>query len=205
MPDERTRVLGRVRAALAPLRSQQPAPDYPDDVALSTPPGSPDDSVSTFVRAVGAAGGRAFTTVTDLAKWLTERGVHYGYCDPALVAEVGPAFQAPFVLETRLAVDRIDAYEFGITRSAGAIAETGTIVLNDACTSRRLAALAPWFHIAVVRPTEIHWSVADAIRSLGSDPYVVWCTGPSKTADVEGILIQGVHGPGEQIALIVAA
>jgi L-lactate utilization protein LutC len=25
---------------------------------------------------------------------------------------------------------------------------------------------------------------------------------PSKTADVEGILIAGVHGPGEQVALI---
>jgi len=32
---------------------------------------------------------------------------------------------------------------------------------------------------------------------------VIWCTGPSKTADVEGILIEGVHGPGQQIALVV--
>jgi L-lactate utilization protein LutC len=34
-------------------------------------------------------------------------------------------------------------------------------------------------------------------------PNIIWCTGPSKTADVEGILIEGVHGPGEQIALLV--
>jgi L-lactate dehydrogenase complex protein LldG len=34
-------------------------------------------------------------------------------------------------------------------------------------------------------------------------PYIRASTGPSKTADVEGILIQGVHGPGMQIALIV--
>jgi L-lactate dehydrogenase complex protein LldG len=38
---------------------------------------------------------------------------------------------------------------------------------------------------------------------LGSDPNIIWCTGPSKTADVEGILIEGVHGPGVQIALLV--
>jgi L-lactate dehydrogenase complex protein LldG len=27
-------------------------------------------------------------------------------------------------------------------------------------------------------------------------------SGPSQTADVEGILIRGVHGPGEQICLL---
>ena len=43
----------------------------------------------------------------------------------------------------------------------------------------------------------------DGIAALGDDPNTIWVTGPSKTADVEGILIQGVHGPGIQIALIV--
>jgi len=43
------------------------------------------------------------------------------------------------------------------------------------------------------------------VTSLGTDPNVIWVTGPSKTADVEGILIEGVHGPGEQIAWLVDA
>jgi L-lactate dehydrogenase complex protein LldG len=43
----------------------------------------------------------------------------------------------------------------------------------------------------------------DAIAAFGESPNIIWCTGPSKTADVEGILIEGVHGPGEQIALLV--
>jgi len=46
-------------------------------------------------------------------------------------------------------------------------------------------------------------NVAQAVAVLGDDPNVIWCTGPSKTADVEGILIEGVHGPGRQIALLM--
>jgi len=47
-------------------------------------------------------------------------------------------------------------------------------------------------------------SVAQAVAMLGDDPNTIWVTGPSKTADVEGILIEGVHGPGRQIALLMA-
>ena len=76
-------------------------------------------------------------------------------------------------------------------------------MLNDATTSRRLAALAPWVHVAVVERATIFSDLPDAVAALGDDRNVIWCTGPSKTADVEGILIEGVHGPGEQIALIM--
>jgi L-lactate dehydrogenase complex protein LldG len=55
----------------------------------------------------------------------------------------------------------------------------------------------------VVSRANIFADVTQAVAALGEDRNVVWCTGPSKTADVEGILIEGVHGPGEQLALIV--
>jgi L-lactate dehydrogenase complex protein LldG len=83
----------------------------------------------------------------------------------------------------------------------GAIAETGTVILSDATTSSRLAALAPWAHVAVIPRGALYPDLPAAVAALGSDPNVIWCTGPSKTADVEGILIEGVHGPGAQIAM----
>ena len=75
-------------------------------------------------------------------------------------------------------------------------------MLDDDLTSDRLAALAPWIHVAVVDPATIVRTIPEAIARFGNSPNIIWVTGPSKTADVEGILIEGVHGPGEQIAMI---
>ncbi len=206
MSDDRRRVLARVRAALA-SRTRAPLPDY--DVARTRSRAAVAVEASTaalvdaFVASLERAGGRAFTSVGALAAWLLGDRRTRGYCDPALAGELRAELPRDLTLATRLARDTLDDLDFAITRAAGAIAETGTIVLDDRTTSRRLASLAPWVHVAVLRPIAIHRSVADALAALGDDPYVAWCTGPSKTADVEGILIQGVHGPGEQVALIL--
>src|SRR5690606_29512613 len=109
---------------------------------------------------------------------------------------------AGLTVETDYDRDRFEDYQFGITRASGAIAESGTLILDDEKTSHRLAALSPWVHVAVVNRDDIHRTIPDAIAAFGDSPNIVWCTGPSKTADVEGILIEGVHGPGEQIALL---
>jgi L-lactate dehydrogenase complex protein LldG len=205
--NDRERVVARVRAALAGIAAREPMPSYPDGTADAAAPGDARDGgdrVAMFTRSLARAGGRAFEGTAALGSWLAERGALRGYCDPALEAELGPALSAAGLwVETKLVRTRVDDHRFGITRAAGAIAETGSVVLDDETTSSRIAALAPWIHVAVVRKGSIHGSVADAVRALGDRAYVVWCTGPSKTADVEGILIEGVHGPGDQVALIL--
>jgi L-lactate dehydrogenase complex protein LldG len=62
-----------------------------------------------------------------------------------------------------------------------------------------LAGLAVWVHIVCVPRSAIYRSIPDALAGMGFDPNIVWVTGPSKTADIEGILIEGVHGPGVQV------
>ncbi|HEX6275615.1 MAG TPA: LUD domain-containing protein [Polyangiaceae bacterium] len=205
MSDDRALVFARIRAALATRTERTPAPSYPDGVAVSraAPPGR--ELVATFVARLERVRGRAFTTPGALAAWLVERGATHGYCDPSLRELVAPAFGTAISLETEFCRARVDDYAFGVTRAVGGIAETGTLVIDDASTATRLGALAPWIHVAVVRRAELHASVGAAIAAFGDDPSVVWITGPSKTADVEGILIEGVHGPGEQVALVLDA
>ena len=202
MNDTRRLIFDRLKAALEGVAEKAPLPDYPADIAVSLGAQAPGDPVARFRENLEAVRGRSFTEVAALAAWLKERRATRGYCDPALVSWLTPALGAGFTLEATLDRARIDDYQFGITRAWGAVAETGSLILDDATTSSRLAALAPWIHIAVLAPERILPDVGTSIAALGDDPNVIFCTGPSKTADVEGILIEGVHGPGEQVALI---
>jgi L-lactate dehydrogenase complex protein LldG len=197
----REKILGRVRAALAPLKVRAAHPDFADKTATMTGLPTGDTSV-LFKERLQLVSGRAFDDAATLVAWLKAEGHVHGYCDPALWPKLSAAFGAGFKVETSFDRKRVDDYQFGITRAAGAIAETGSIILKDATTSSRLGALTPWVHIAVVSKQQIFPDLISAVTALGDDPNIIWCTGPSKTADVEGILIQGVHGPGVQIALL---
>ncbi|HEY4014558.1 MAG TPA: LUD domain-containing protein [Polyangiaceae bacterium] len=202
--DDRALVMARIREALAPLETRAAMPKWSDESPVARKVLDAKDVVTAFTDQVAKASGRVFTDARALARWLVERKETRGYCDPALLPELEAALSEGLTIETAVERGRIDDLRFGITRAAGAIAETGTVILDDATTSSRLAALAPWIHVAVVRRSTLHARVADAVRALKSEMNVVWCTGPSKTADVEGILIEGVHGPGEQITLLLA-
>lgn len=203
MNDDRELVFERIRRALATASKPCAMPEYDASIAVAERVLANKPLREAFAERLGRVRGILFTDAPSLVAWLAERGAYHGYVDPALSPLLAPAFSPNFTLEGELSVRRIDDYAFGITRAVGAIAETGSVILNDETSSRRLAALAPWIHVAVVRESELFRDVGQALRSLGDDPNVIWCTGPSKTADVEGILIEGVHGPGEQAVLLL--
>ncbi len=202
MSTSREKILGRVNAALAPLQKRAAHPDFADKTA-TMPNLALGDLTALFNERLKLVNGVAFDAVASLVAWLKSEGHIRGYCDPLLWPSLSSVFGDGFKVETSFDRTRVDDYQFGITRAVGAIAETGSIVISDTTTSSRLGALAPWVHIAVVSKQQILPDLVTAVTSLGDDPNVIWCTGPSKTADVEGILIQGVHGPGVQIALLV--
>lgn len=201
--DDRESILSRVRGALAPLHERAAMPDYTTEIAVMRAMMGNRDALAVFAERIALVNGLALTDPAALVARLRENQWLRGYCDPALWPSLAPHFGADFTVDTAYDRKRVDDYAFGITRAAAAIAETGTIVLNDATTSRRLAALTPWVHIAVVERARIFADLPEAVAALGPDSNVIWVTGPSKTADVEGILIEGVHGPGIQIALVV--
>ena len=200
MADDRDAVFDRLRQSLERLGERTPYPEFPPDVA--TPAARRQGDPDTFRCRLQAGNTVIAEDPAALALLLSDRGVRRGYCDPALAARLAPALPG-FELATTFDRDRADAYEFGITRASAGIVETGTLVLKDRDTSDRLGALAPWIHIACLDPDRLYPTLAEAILDLDDDPNVVLVSGHSQTADVEGILIHGVHGPGEQACLFL--
>lgn len=201
----RAAIFAKIETATAALKKKAAYPEYDLSLVHSAPKLKGSDLWEIFTRNFKAVNGKTMTSVAELVEFLKSTGQLHGYCDPALFDSIGSALAAAgLTVETEYDRDRYDDYQFGITRATGAIAESGSIILDDDRTSRRLAALSPWVHVAVLNRGEIHRTIPDAIAAFGDSPNIIWCTGPSKTADVEGILIEGVHGPGEQVALICA-
>lgn len=200
----RSTIFSKIESATSGLKNKAALPEYDASMLHSKPKLEGGDVWEIFSRNFKAVSGKPMSSVDELAAFLSENKQLHGYCDPALFDAIGSKLAAAgLTVETEYDRGRYDEYQFGITRATGAIAESGTVILDDERTSRRLAALSPWVHVAVLERSEIHLTIPDAISAFGDSPNIVWCTGPSKTADVEGILIEGVHGPGEQIALVL--
>jgi L-lactate dehydrogenase complex protein LldG len=203
MSSDRDTILARVHGALALLAERAPLPEWDLELVHMRTIQPATDLWALFAERLKLVNGTPLSAVADLVALLEQGRWRRGYCDPALWPQFKDAFPAIFTVETAFDRTRVDDYDFGITAATGAIAETGTLVLTDQGTSSRLAALAPWVHVAVLRREQIHADISAALAVMPADPNIVWVTGPSKTADVEGILIEGVHGPGVQVALLV--
>ena len=87
--------------------------------------------------------------------------------------------------------------EVGVTDVDCAIAESGSLVVSTNGRIRN-AWITPPIHIAIVRAEQV---LADLVDLFESRPDALDAasttviTGPSKTADIEGVLVTGVHGP----------
>jgi len=93
----------------------------------------------------------------------------------------------------------------GITGALSAIAETGTLVVPSGKGRPLGASLLAEVHIAIIRPSQILWSLDEALRNVEvrNASANVLITGPSRTADIEMTLTIGVHGPKELHVFVV--
>lgn len=136
---------------------------------------------------------------------LREWGVGISVWQSPGYAESGDASQRAFA-EASLAAN------VGITGVEYALAETGSLVVTSSTEGAQLVSLAPPVHVALYRRSQLLASLDEVIERLAVAGHpdlplpgrsVVFITGTSRTADIEQILIRGVHGPGEVHAILV--
>ncbi|EDY81429.1 conserved hypothetical protein [Verrucomicrobiia bacterium DG1235] len=202
--EAREKIFSKITAATEGLadNTELPSIDEIRSVRSKLVPGDVDVDtlVEAFARRLEEVNGKVVYGWDALADFLKKEGVSKPYIDPKVLAEYGRDAGEFTTQFPRSEVDEIDC---GITLASMGIAELGTLILKDGDTTNRLAALAPWVHVAALSRSKIVPSLLEAVERLDEDPSCIFVTGPSKTADIEGILIEGVHGPGVQVCLIL--
>ncbi|HQK20360.1 MAG TPA: LUD domain-containing protein, partial [Polyangiaceae bacterium] len=100
-------------------------------------------------------------------------------------------------------------YTLGITRAEMLIADTGGVLVDMRDRSQGHPIMLAETHIVVARPSQIVPTVAHALvarsvkRKSGAwGDYQVLVTGPSRTADVEKVLVIPAHGPRKLVVVL---
>ena len=198
----RDHILHRIRTALG--RGAGQAVADPPPARIRIPQVSMEARVASMLERVRALAGEAVESADPRA-----------FVANAIAGKTAVASNAPYLAECGIAAlpgvrsgitDREELRELcasadvGITSADYALADTGTLVLLASPREARMISLLPPAHIAVV-PRERILTGLDELFSLLPNPSeasssMVLITGPSRTADIEQILVRGVHGPG---------
>jgi len=191
--------INRIKEAEKNLpETEAPAFSKEDTTSTTATAGTPKEA---FIRNFTANHGNVFESVSALIQFLKDKGCKLGVADEKLAETFG--LENEFKIVRQFDRANPDTFDFGISRASFAIGESGALVLKDSDTDDRLATIAPWVHIAVLKESDIVPTIADGLEKTVDCPYAIYVAGPSKTTDVEGVLVEGVHGPGVEICLLV--
>jgi L-lactate dehydrogenase complex protein LldG len=213
-------MLARIRGSLGAGRSGSPTPPEIDE-RVARLVAQEDDVASVFV-ANATAGGmrverlRLCDLESAIARGLREtkaRAVSVA-CDEARFAEIVEGAcenEGISIVRSQRGLGFEPHYEsqVGVTDVCCAVAETGSLVISSTARRGRAPVFVPPIHFAIVPASRIVgdlldvWSVLRRDRVVEQSASVVFVSGPSKTGDIEGVLVTGVHGPGEVLVLLV--
>jgi L-lactate utilization protein LutC len=161
----------------------------PSGVALSTPSFSAvshlaiENPFDLFCANFVALGGK-FATTEDLERL---KGMKK-WVDPDAAMIIGSPTDAGEIWEA----------EVGFAVAQAGIAETGTLLFAPELGADRMTTLAPPICFVFLKKADVVPYLADALEAITQlNGNAVLVSGPSRTADIEGVLVRGVHGPGE--------
>jgi L-lactate dehydrogenase complex protein LldG len=174
---------------LAAVRRHQPAP-----VALPELPDFNADAPTTleaFADALARLGGRLVMPEGTLADTLRA-------CHPQarVIVSATPEVPGTRPLPDPARPGELDDVDVGVVRAAFGIAETGSVYLSETEFGVNALGFLPQHLVVLLDPAHILPGVQQAYRqpAFHAARYAALMTGPSATADIEGVLIRGAQG-----------
>jgi len=214
--NHRDTILGRIRQALAD-RPEVEVPPVPE----VWPEKKPDRQtmLGRFARELDAVQGEVHrcgsmeAVRAKLAGLVAELGcARLGAVDRPLARELAHGFSAAEVAWVDDGWDKtaIAGLAASLVSSEMLLADTGSCLVECRTAGERMMCYLPPVCIVVARAQSLREHLPAAWQEIApriADPKLrgesVFITGPSRTADIEKILILGVHGPQRLIVLVV--
>jgi L-lactate utilization protein LutC len=103
----------------------------------------------------------------------------------------------------------VAAIQLGIGSAVAGFADNGAIAIQSTGSESRALSLLTETHLAILHASDIRATFASYASELTEaadrSSAVTIVGGPSKTADIEKVLITGVHGPGRLVVLVLGS
>lgn len=100
----------------------------------------------------------------------------------------------------------------GITSADFCVAQSATLVMRSRHDQPRAVSLVPSIHLAIIRIDQIIENLEELYFRLKWDPEekdmgltncMTFISGPSKTADIELVMVHGAHGPRQMVVYVI--
>ncbi|WP_267421360.1 LUD domain-containing protein [Methylobacterium sp. GC_Met_2] len=179
-------------AILAEIRRNRPSGDFPMPVLPLFAALVGDDLVAEFGERLKRMGGRvAEPRAGDVFAEVRER------LDGAkVIASAVPELTGNRDLRSVRYPQEVEDVDVAVVRAVFGIAETGSVLFTEDQLIVNAVAYLAQHLVVLLDPADILPNVQAAYRrrEFGHSAYAVLHTGPSATADIEGVLIHGAQG-----------
>jgi L-lactate dehydrogenase complex protein LldG len=184
MSGSRERILGAVRASRP--KGDFPLPDVPLFDAALPPP------IEAFKQGLALYGGE---TVTPEPGETVETIIARRFPAATLIRSAVPGLPYPPVEAVAEPRD-LDDVDVAVVRAGFGVAETGSVFLSEAELHVNAVAYLAQHLVVLLDPAAILGNLHHAYHrpEFHDRRYAVLMTGPSATADIEGVLIRGAQG-----------
>lgn len=196
-------IIENVRRSLG-RTAQTPVSNRPD-IYESRQPGSLDSEIERFfkeIKKLSGVGQRLTPNEigSNLKSLLSEQNIRKAtvwetpYLNQIGIADLLKAFNIDLV-PPNAEKHKMAECDLGVTEADYLLPETGTIVLSSSPEKPRAVSLLPRVHLAIVHSDMLRADMHQVFAEAKNKNYLVFITGPSRTADIELTTTLGVHGP----------